>query len=371
MKRVVLVTSHYLNSDRKAGFHWLAEAFWRAGWQVLFFTESISWLSYVRGNERCRYPLFGRRHQLETVRERMQSYVWLTPFHPVNLRSGLLNRLAGPLLKLYPRFSLGAAAPEIAKADLFVFDSDHGLFLFDRFKELNSRARFVYRISDDIRMMRHHPLVAAQEERILARFDLVSAASTVFTRRHAGLGNVYFHGHGLEKAMFDVPHADPYRTAAPNAVYVGKHYFDADFVTRATRLHPDWSFHVFGAVGALPPAANLTCYGERPFRELVPYLQHADIGLQCLNYRPGAEWFTDSLKMFQYTYCRLPIVAPDYLKQERAHVFYYKPGDDASIREALLAARDFDRTRITADDVLTWDELASKLAGVPGLSLAA
>jgi hypothetical protein len=59
------------------------------------------------------------------------------------------------------------------------------------------------------------------------------------------------------------------------------------------------------------------------------------------------------------------------LKQERAHVFYYKPGDDASIREALLAARDFDRTRITADDVLTWDELASKLAGVPGLSLAA
>jgi 2-beta-glucuronyltransferase len=362
MKRVVLVTSHYLESDRKAGFHWLAEAYWRAGWEVLFFTESISWLSVLRRDARCRYPVVREAHRLRQVRERMLSYVWLTPFHPINLRSGLLNSLSTPMLQLYPRFSLGEAESLIATADLFVFDSDHGLFLFDRFKELNPEARFVYRVSDDVRMMQHHPLLPSQEERIVGAFDLVSAPSSIFPQRFPHLAHVHFHNHGLEKELFDTTHADPYTTPRPNVIYVGKHYFDADFMVRAVRLFPDWSFHVFGAVAGLPAAANLTAHGERPFAELIPYLQHADLGLQNLAYTPGAEWFTDSLKMFQYTYCKLPIVAPYFLRSERPHVFYYEPGDDVSIVQALNAARSFDRTHIASSVVLTWDDLASKLA---------
>ncbi len=363
MKRVVFVTSHYLESDRKAGFHWLAESFWRAGWHVLFFTESISWLSLLRRRDpRCRHPLLRDRHRLRYVRERMASYVWLTPFHPINLKLGMLNCVSAPLLKLYPRFSLGEAAAEIAAADLFVFDSDHGLFLFDRFKQLNPRARFVYRVSDNIRMMRHNPLLPAQEKRILDRFDLISVPTTIFAQQHAHLQNVSFHNHGLEKRLFDQPHENPYPTPRPNVLYVGKHFFEADFMVRAVRLFPEWSFHVFGDVGPLPVAANLMRHGERPFAELVPYLQHADIGLQNLTYTPGAEWFTDSLKMFQYTYCRLPIVAPRFLKHDRPHVFYYEPGDDASIRHAMLAAHAYDRKCISCDGVLSWDELALKLA---------
>ncbi|HZZ81696.1 MAG TPA: hypothetical protein VFE62_24555 [Gemmataceae bacterium] len=358
MPRVVFITSHYLNSDRKAGFHWLAEALWRRGWHVLFFTESLSWLSFLRRDARCRYAL--EPHRLCTVRERMASYVWLTPFHPINMRSNIANRLSAPLLRLYSRFSLGEAEPEIARADLFIFDSDHGLFLVDRFKELNPRARFVYRVSDDIRMMGHHPLLPAQEDRVLDRFDLVSVPSAKLCERIGEVATL--HHHGLDKTLFDEPHANPYRTPTPNALYVGKHHFDADFMTRAVRLLPDWSFHVFGAVSPLPGAVNLTCHGERPFAELVPYLQHADIGLQCIAYTPGAEAFTDSLKMFQYTYCRLPIVAPAFLRTDRPHVFYYEPGDDASICQALLTARNYNRSQISTTDVLTWDELAQKLA---------
>ena len=364
MKRVVFVTSHYLNSDRKAGFHWLAESFWRAGWQVLFFTESISWLSLLRRRDpRCRQPILREANRLCPVRERMDSYVWLTPFHPINLRFAALNRLAEPVLKLYSRFSLGAAGPEIARADLVVFDSDHGLFLFDRFKELNPHARFVYRVSDDIRMMRHHPMVPAQEQRIVSRFDMISSAWSGFPRRFPHVTGVFFHHHGLEKDLFDRPHANPYQSKRPNVIYVGKHYFDADFMVRAARLFPEWTFHIFGAVAELPVSRNLNCYGERPFTELIPYLKHADIGLQNLAFTPGAEWFTDSLKMFQYTYCRLPIVAPSFLKHDRPHVFYYEPGDDDSIRRALNAASIFDRGRISTDSILTWDDLAGKLVG--------
>jgi 2-beta-glucuronyltransferase len=362
MKRVVFVTSQYLASDRKAGFHWLAEAFWRKGWHVLFFTESLSWLSLLRRDDRCKYPLRHEAHRLRQVGERMASYVWLTPFHPINLRARLLNRLTSPLLRLYPRFSLGEAEPEIARADLLVFDSDHGLFLFDRFKELNPHARFVYRVSDDIGMMGHNPLLPAEEERVVSQFDLVSVPTSGMQQRLGSLANVSFHNHGLEKDLFDRQHANPYAAPGPNVLYVGRHYFDADFMVRAIRSFPNWSFHIVGNVGALPTARNLICHGERPFAELVPYLQHADIGLHNLIYRPGAECFTDSLKVFQYTYCRLPIVATNFLKQARPHVFYYQPGDDDSIRQALIAASRYDRTQISTAEVLSWDDVASKLA---------
>lgn len=363
MKRVVFITSHYLRSDHKAGFHWLAEAFWRRGWHVTFFTESISWLSLLRRDERCKYPIVREAGRLLNVRDRLDSYVWLTPYHPVNLRFDIANRLAAPLLALYARFGLGEAEPAIAAADLFVFDSDHGLHLFGRIKEMNLRARYVYRVSDHIPMMRHHPLLPAQEERIVSQFDLVSVPATFMKKRFQHAPNVEVQSHGLEKALFDQPHANPYQTRRPNVLYVGKHHFDADCVVRACALFPEWSFHVIGDLGALPRAANLHCYPERPFADLVPYLQHADIGLQSLRYSPGAEAFTDSLKMYQYTYCRLPIVAPAFLKNDRPHVFYYTLGDDASIRQALLDAARFDRTRISTAEVHTWDEIAGKVAG--------
>ena len=157
MKRVVLITNQYYQSKNKAGFHFLADAFWNAGWDVLFFTESISWISWLRRDARFAYPIRRQANRLTPLKDRLASYVWLTPFHPINLRNTWLNRLAGPLLKTYPNFSFHDAAPMVGTADLFVFDSDHGLFLFDRFKQLNPRARCVYRVSDDLPVMRIIP----------------------------------------------------------------------------------------------------------------------------------------------------------------------------------------------------------------------
>src|SRR5438270_9094560 len=148
-KRVVLVTNHYFGSDRKAGFHWLAESYWRAGYDVLFLTESISWLSWLRRNERFRYPVLREANHLVRLRERLCSYVWLTPYHPTNLRHAALNRMSAGLWRHYGDLPMPRLAAAVAQADHFVFDSDHGLFLFDRFKRANRRAHFIYRVSDD------------------------------------------------------------------------------------------------------------------------------------------------------------------------------------------------------------------------------
>jgi 2-beta-glucuronyltransferase len=362
MQRVVFVTSNYYESRRKAGFHWLADAFWRAGWQVMFFTESISWLSWLRRDRRFAYPIFKEANRLRPLNERMSSFVWLTPFHPINLRNKVLNRVSTPVLDLYRRFPLGESTAEIAQADLFVFDSDHGLFLFERFKEQNPRARFVYRVSDDIPMMKHHPMVLRQEERVAPRFDLLSVPCDYIRDRFAYLPQVILQKHGLRKDLFDAPSTNPYRTPGPNIIYVGMDYFDHDFLVRALRIMPEASFHVFGSIKDLPAAPNLTVYGERPFTELVPYLKHADVGLQSRAYCPGAECLTDSLKMHQYTYCRLPIVAPLFLKHDRPHVFYYEPGNDDTIRLALRQALDYDHTKVPTAGILSWDDIAAKMA---------
>jgi 2-beta-glucuronyltransferase len=368
MPKVVFLTGHYAEAKRKAGFHWLADAFWRHGWDVLFFTQSLSWLSRLRNDVRFAYPVREEANRVRVVRERFKSFVWYKSFHPVNLRLHVLNWLSTPFLRLYGKLPLHGIEKELADANLFVFDSDHGLLLFDRIRRINPHARYVYRVSDDIPAMRNHPLLVQQEARVAGRFDLVSVPSEYIQRRLAHHCNVKLHKHGLRKDLFDRDSENPYATPKPNVLYVGREYFDADAVERAAKLFPAWSFTVFGVRDYVPGAPNIAAYPERPFEEIVPYLKHADIGLQTRSYSPGAEALTDSLKMHQYTYCRLPIVAPEFLRNDRPHVFYYRPGDDATIRQALLDAHAFDRGNVPVGEVQTWDDIIVQLAGPLGQS---
>ena len=120
---------------------------------------------------------------------------------------------------------------------------------------------------------------------------------------------------------------------------------------------------MIGPHPGLPGLPNLRALGEMAFEDTVPYLQHADVGLAMLGGAPGMAVFTDSLKILQYTWCRLPIVAPEAMASGRPHVHTYRPSDTASIRAACLAARAHDRATISRAGLQTWDALAATLAG--------
>src|SRR5215470_13217804 len=166
VKRVVLVTGHYLESKRQAGFHWLADAYWRAGWEVICFTSAISWLSWLQRNYRMAYPVLREANCLRWVRPGLGSYVWFTPWHPVNLRLRGLNRLVYGLFAQYGILPLGEGEALVQHADLLIFESKPGLLLFERLRRLNPGARYVYRVSDDLRLLRSsHPVVLEAEER--------------------------------------------------------------------------------------------------------------------------------------------------------------------------------------------------------------
>ena len=362
-ERVVLVSQHYLTSKRRAGFHLLADAYWRMGRDVVFVTAPVSWISWIRRDPRFAYPLIEEANEAKPVRERLTSYVLFTPTHPTNLRLALLNWTSAPLFERYRNARLGALAPWLEGAKLVIFECGAGIMLFDQVRDLAPGARVVYRVSDDTRTLGLHPVVIESERALAPRFDMVSSPSLPLHVRFSHLPHARLHPHAVQKDLFDRHYENPY-SAPKNAVFVGVAFLDRAVIRAAAERLPDWNFHIIGPFRRLPEARNIFAYGEMAFQDTIPYIKHADIGLTTLTPIKGGEVFSDSLKVVQYTYCRLPIVAPEFLQRAgRNHVFHYDPAVPESVVEALLDAWAFDRSQISTEEIWDWSELAAALEG--------
>lgn len=362
VRRVVLISGHYLRSKRRAGFHHLAEAYWNAGWDVTFVTAPISFLSWLRRDYRFEYPVRAEANRLVSVRERLASFVLMTGMHPVSLRSPLADRLTEPLFGRYTRISLDRLAAPLAEADLVVFEGSAALLLVERVRRMAPRARLVYRASDDLRRLGLHPVILDAEARALPVFDLVSVPSKHIAEVLAPYGPVQVHPPGIDKAAFDRATPSPY-PGGPAAVFAGvSPFFDYGSLVTAGEVAPEVAFHVIGP-RPRPAPANVTFHPEMPFDEMVPYLQHAAFGLLFFPPGEGTLSLGSGNKVAQYSYCRLPIVAPAHLEVERANVCVFERGDPESLRRALAQAERMEHSPAFAEGVLSADELAEILAG--------
>ncbi|TWT79214.1 UDP-glucuronate:glycolipid 2-beta-glucuronosyltransferase [Planctomycetes bacterium CA13] len=358
-KRVVFITGHYLGSDRKAGFHWMADACHRRGDEVLFLTTSLSQLSRLKNHYLFRYPVLSERNRMIEKEKGLWSYVWFPPFHPVNFRSSFVNRILAPILRQYPRFSLGECERYVQGADVIVFESVPAITLFEKIKKLNPNAKFVYRVSDDLAFMKNHPIVVDAETNVAPQFDLVSVPYQSFLKKFPG-SNAVHHLHGIRKELFDRCTESPYKDGGTNAVFVGLNFFDYEFLSIAASLRPNWNFHIIGIPKKLE-SKNIRWHGELPFDQTIPYIKFADVGLLNLVDIPGSEYFTDTLKTIQYSYCRLPILAPKMLRSDRNNLFLYEPNQPDSIEQALQKAEAADRSTFCDEKILSWDELVQKI----------
>jgi 2-beta-glucuronyltransferase len=364
-RRIVFITVHHWNSKRKAGFHWLAEAFNRKGYDVLFMTCSLSYISAIRRDKRLDDSLYEKRNQLIQERDGIWSYIWFTPWHPSNLRLNVFNRIASFFFRKYSLFSLGESESFIRSADIIIIESCAAVMLYQRLKRINPDARFVYRVSDDLRLLKSHSTIIEAERRFASEFDLVSVPNANMLKLfNEETTNLQLHPHGINKDLLDAEYVNPYtNSAGKNAVFIGIAYFDLDFIERASRQFPEVNFHIIGPISGLPDRPNVIAYGEIDYQETLPYVKHADIGLHTLFYRPGSESLGDSLKVIQYTYLGLPIIAPDFITSSRPNMFFYCHGDDNSIFEAIRDSLKFDQSRVDRDGARSWDELADVLEG--------
>jgi 2-beta-glucuronyltransferase len=359
-RRVILLSGHYLGSRRRAGFHHLSHAYWNAGWDVTFATVAISLLSRLQGDHRFAYPVREEANRLVPIRERLTSFVLLTRTHPGNLRHGFANRLSTPWFARYARVPLGPLEERLSGADLVVFEGTAALLLVQRIRQLAPGARLVYRASDDLRALGVHPLILDAEAQAIPLFDLVSAPTQQIAEVLAPYGPVEVHPPGIDKEALDRPTESPY-AASPVAVFAGvSPLFDYESLAEAAELAPHVCFHIIGPLPR-PMPANVSFRPELPFEELVPYLQHATFGL--LLFPPGYASLGQGNKVAQYSYCRLPIVAPAHLEAHGPNLCLFEEGDAGSLRRALTKAEEMNHAPEFAEGVMSAEELAAILAG--------
>lgn len=364
MKRIVLLSVHYLESKRRAGFHWLADAYWREGWDVTFITNAISPLSRLRKDHRFSYDIASQINTVTKVSERLQSFIWYTPWHPAKLPCSALDTLAKPIFRMYSYFPLGAAKELLRSADVIIFESGACLMLVERVARLNRTARLVYRVSDDLRGYNVAKIILEFENRVLPRFDMISCPTRLIYERFGRIATAVEHRHGTAKEIFDTASVTPYQPDTMNVVFVGVSHLDTGVIEVAADAFPTWRFHIIGPLHNIPLRTNVIIYGELPFLQTVPYIKFADIGLAARIYHKHAEQFRDSLKILQYTYCRLPIVAPSFLVDgRRGHMFTYDRERADSIIASFKRAAEFDRTSVDISEIISWPELAKALVG--------
>lgn len=364
MPRAVLITSHFWNSKRKAGFHNIADSLMKMGYEVLFLTGNASYIHHLKSDYRASLINDSVLNKLIRESDKLNLFIRFTPLHPVNYRNRILNSLLLPSIRNYGEALSGfdELSDYIKLSDIFIFESFPGLLWFDHFKRLNKNARFVYRISDDMRQLKKHPYVIKHEENISRQFDLISVPSRYIFERFSKYERTKLHHHGIRKDLFDAEVQSPFAdTSESNFVFTGNAYLDRTFLTHASEIPDETMYHILGPFNRMNLPDKIKFYGEVEFRKTIPYVKFADAGLHTIEYTPGAEAFSDSLKVIQYTYCKLPILAPEFLRSARSNFVYYKPDDHESIRKAIVESKEFDRSLIDTSQIDSWDDLTRKL----------
>ncbi|WP_437194364.1 GumK N-terminal domain-containing glycosyltransferase [Planctomicrobium sp. SH527] len=362
IRRLVIVTQHFYSSKRKANFHFLADAFANLGIEVTFVTTQISPISWLKkGDTRLCPELWQESGRIIEKRPNLRSFVWLTPFHTFTLKSKLADQLSGPFFNLYERLPLGKLAPVLKNADAVLFESGGAILLTDRIRKINGTAKLIYRPSDDLTHLGSHRNIVNAERKHRDKFSLISVPSRRAAQHFDGHRNVRYQPHGIDKLVFETSAPSPYPgSKRVNAVSVGSSFFDYKFIELAAQSFPDWQFHVIGTMASKSPLNNITYYDEMPFHQTIPHLRHADIGLAPYVDHASASGLADSsLKIVQYTWNRLPVVAPVFcMRTDRPHIFGYEHSQPVSIVSALQSASTFDRSTIDRSPIKSWSELA-------------
>lgn len=367
--RILQVSYHPYVSKNRAGFHHLARAFRMLGHEVSFVTTgpNSSLLGYLmflpRDRDQAGAILDCIRTGLSPGNDDGVEYAASIGLSHIPNRFRALNFLFPALA----RISWCSAFDRSRGYDVIFVESSEALMKVRMLRERFPAARIVYRVSDDLESMGYSPYVVAEERRILPLLEFASCPSTFLVdkvKRMAPALDVRYDEHCIWKDVFDAECASPFEPGSKNAIFIGVGNLDLDTLAMAAEARPGIRFHVFGKPPRKIDAPNVAFHGMVPFRDLVPYIKHADIGLQTIFVEKNLEVFEKTLKVVQYTYCRLPIVAPARLNLDMGHVIKYAP-DAGSIGQALDRALAFDRTRVDRTWISDWTQLAARLLGAP------
>lgn len=363
MKKVVLFSFHHYLSKRKAGFHWIAKSLAELGYEVFFVTTPLSPFSLITGDHRWEYIKRSERNKAKKIDDHITCYAYTPFFSPLSKTGIFFIDIISPIFNpIYKRIIPKNLRDMVIGADIIIFESTAAILLFELVCKINPGAKKIYRVSDTLEILNVHDSILRSEKSIIDKFDLISVPSQALIKRFKSK-NVRLHYHGIDKGAFlgDLPLPHTYSNYSKNFIFVGNSFVDSNFITIASGLFETYGFHVIGPIDPFTNNKNVHFYGELPFHKTVPYIKYADVGLQIRRMDTGLETLSDSLKILQYTWCKLPIIAPDGLHSTRDHVKYYQYDSPASISGAVREALAYDRSKIDNSEIVDWVELTEKI----------
>lgn len=312
MKRVVILTGHFPEQKRKPSMLWVAQHLQDMGWHVTLATVGYSWLSRLTGDKRlAEPPQTGTRFRSETL----TTIFGFSPIHPVSTRVALLDALSRPLHQLFPAYWGPLLQEPLARAEVVLIESGAPVMLAPLARRLAPRARLVYRVNDDMRLMKAPRFLMRAEIRAAEMVDRISTASPHLAQRFDP-AKTTLDPMGIARDALAPPQANPYaRNAGYDAVCAGTTLLDLGALIRIASAAPQWRLHVLGPHGfACETPANLLLHGEKSYAETLGYIAHADIGLAPYRDLPGVEYQThNSNRIALYRHFGLPILGPDRL----------------------------------------------------------
>lgn len=362
MNFLFLSTHAFLPTTRKTSVHFVSRSLADRGHDVDTISVGYSLLTYFKKKTLYLQLLAQHKNHLVTTAPRYRSACYLPLLHPFSLRQAMLNAMIAPFFTLYGRFLPGFMKDSIRRADVVVIESGTALVFFDAIRRINPKARTLYFARDRLDTVGASKYLQRMEEEIAPRFDRIVVPSARMAERFLTMDDVAIVPQGIDKGCFDSATASPYPPGSLNAIVVGNMLFDKDAVTAMAEAAPNVVFHLFG--GGIPTdfPGNVRIYGERPFAEIVPYIKFADFGIAPYRLTERELYLVESsLKLQQYSYCGLPILAPDLMMGSRENIVAYKQRGETDWAGKVRMALTMRHEKSWCDGILTWGEISEHI----------
>ncbi|PCI45032.1 MAG: hypothetical protein COB49_10475 [Alphaproteobacteria bacterium] len=316
MKNAVLLTGHFPQQKRRPSLLWVSDALQADGWHVTHVTVGYSWLSQIITDRRLAALGYRPKPGTHILSPSLTAIYGLSPLHPFSTKNQTLDTLLRPAHGLFPAYWSGPLRAPLAHADLVLIESGAPIMLAPLSRRLAPKARLIYRVNDDIRLLGLPRFLSRLETKYAKYFDRISTASPHLARRFKGFAPVSIDPMGIPHARLKQTPKDPYGNRATyEAICAGTTQLDIAALTRIATARPNWRLHVIGRLKSEPPQlANLIFHGEQDFDTTLAYIAHADIALAPYTDAPGIEYQTsNSNRILLYRHFGLPILGPDRL----------------------------------------------------------
>jgi 2-beta-glucuronyltransferase len=359
--KIVIITTHEFHIGRKTGLHFLSE-FFSKKYKTFFITVGLSYLSFLKKHRQHFSKPFG---QWRRVNSNLQTYTWCSLFHPFKTPSKFLDLIIEPFISLYS-FLIPKKIKNIfqMKTEKYfvIIENGSGLLLTSQLKSLSTNIVLIYWQSDRLSLLNYPRIIHKVESKYLSLFHFIRTNSRAIAEEYKHKHqNVFYIQQGIQKKLFNQSYPNPYKHDH-NVISIGESHLDIKTLIILIELFPDWNFHIFGKNIYLPNYPNLTYYDEIDFKKVVPYIKYANLGLAIYHNDESVAYLADSsLKIIQYSYCKLPIVCPKNINNHQKNLFSYDPLDTHSIYSAFVKAKKFNKNGFDVKHILDWAEIGERV----------